>query len=128
MPRTKNKQKKLHIKKGETVMLTKNITAAKELARDRPKGFTGRVLKVYPETERVIVEDVNVRLRHTKPNQTYPQGGRIEKEMPIHISYVQPLDSNGEGTRVGRKRVEDAETGQGRWVRYAKTTGEELDS
>lgn len=128
MPRTKNKQKKLHIKKGETVMLTKNITAAKELGMDRPKGFTGRVLKVYPDTNRVIVEGVNVRIRHTKPNQTYPQGGRIEKEMPINISNVLPLDGNGDGTRVGRKRVEDQETGQGRWVRYAKTTGEELDS
>ncbi len=95
---------------------------------DRPKGFTGRVLKVYPDTNRVIVEGVNVRIRHTKPNQTYPQGGRIEKEMPINISNVLPLDGNGDGTRVGRKRVEDQETGQGRWVRYAKTTGEELDS
>ena len=127
MPRTKNKQKKLHVKKGDTVALTKTITSAKELGMDRPKGFTGRVLKVYPETERLIVEGVNVRIRHTKPNQTYPQGGRIEKEMPIHVSNVLPLDGNGEPTRVGRKRVEDPETGKGRWVRYAKTTGEELD-
>ena len=128
MPRTKNKQKKLHIKKGDTVALNKTITAAKELNMDRLKGFQGRVLKVYQETDRVIVEGVNVRIRHTKPNQTYPQGGRIEKEMPIHISNVQPLDGNGEPTRIGRKRVEDPETGKGRWVRYAKTTGEELDS
>lgn len=128
MPRTKNKQKKLHIKKGDTVALNKQITAAKELGMDRPKGYQGRVLKVYPETDRVIVEGVNVRIRHTKPNQLYPQGGRIEKEMPIHISNVQAIDGNGEATRIGRKRVEDPETGQGRWVRYAKTTGEELDS
>ena len=128
MPRTKNKQKKLHIKKGDTVALNKTITAAKELNMDRLKGFQGRVLKVYQETDRVIVEGVNVRIRHTKPNQTYPQGGRIEKEMPIHISNVQPLDGNSEPTRIGRKRVEDPETGKGRWVRYAKTTGEELDS
>ncbi|NNF56708.1 MAG: 50S ribosomal protein L24 [Rhodothermaceae bacterium] len=128
MPRTKNKQKKLHIKKGDTVALNKTITAAKELNMDRLKGYQGRVLKVYQETDRVIVEGVNVRIRHTKPNQTYPQGGRIEKEMPIHISNVQPIDGNGEPTRIGRKRVEDPETGKGRWVRYAKTTGEELDS
>lgn len=128
MPRTKNKQKKLHIKKGETVMLTKNITSAKELNRDRSKGDTGRVLKVYPGKERVIVEDVNVRIRHTKPNQTYPQGGRIEKEMPIHISNVQPIDGNGDATRIGRKSVADVDSGKTRWVRYAKTTGEELDS
>ena len=128
MPRTKNKQKKLHIKKGDTVALNKTITAAKELNMDRLKGYQGRVLKVYQDTDRVIVEGVNVRIRHTKPNQTYPQGGRIEKEMPIHISNVQPIDGNGEPTRIGRKRVEDPETGKGRWVRYAKTTGEELDS
>ncbi len=128
MPRTKNKQKKLHIKKGETVMLNKNVTSAKELGMDRLKGFSGRVLKVYPNTNRVIVEGVNVRLRHTKPNQTYPQGGRIEKEMPIHISNVQPIDSNGDATRIGRKSVVDVDTGKGRWVRYAKTTGEELDN
>ena len=127
MPRTKNKQKKLHIKKGDTVALTKAITSAKGLAMDRPKGYTARVLKVYPETERVIVEGVNVRIRHTKPNQTYPQGGRIEKEMPIHASNVMPIDGEGNPTRIGRKRVEDPSTGMGRWVRYAKTTGEELD-
>jgi large subunit ribosomal protein L24 len=127
MPRTTNKQKKLHVKKGDTVALTKAITSAKDLNMDRPKGYTGRVLKVYPETERVIVEGVNVRIRHTKPNKTYPQGGRIEKEMPIHASNVLPLDGQGNATRVGRKRVEDPNTGKGRWVRYAKTTGEELD-
>ncbi|MDX1439815.1 MAG: 50S ribosomal protein L24, partial [Rubricoccaceae bacterium] len=82
---------------------------------------------VFPDSERLIVEGVNVRIRHTKPNQTYPQGGRIEKEMPIHISNVMPVDTNGEPTRVGRKRVEDPETGKGRWMRYAKTTGEEFD-
>ncbi len=95
---------------------------------DRSKGFSARVLKVYPATDRVIVEGVNVRIRHTKPNQTYPQGGRIEKEMPIHISNVQPVDGNGDGTRIGRKSVADVDSGKNRWVRYAKTTGEELDS
>ena len=127
MPRTTNKQKKLHVKKGDTVALTKTITSAKSLNMDRPKGYTGRVLKVYPETERVIVEGVNVRIRHTKPNKTYPQGGRIEKEMPIHASNVLPLDAQGAPTRIGRKRVEDPETGRGRWIRYAKTTGDEID-
>lgn len=123
MPRTKNKQKKLHIKKGDQVMLTKAITGI----TPREKGFVARVLRVYPEKERVLVEGVNVRIRHTKPNQTYQQGGRIEQERPIHVSNVMPVDSNGDGTRVGRKRVEDPQTGKGRWVRIARTTGEELD-
>jgi large subunit ribosomal protein L24 len=126
MPRTTNKQKKLHVKKGDTVALTKSITAYKD-DLSRPRGYTGRVLRVYPERDRVLVEGVNVRLRHTKPNKTHPQGGRIEAEMPIHVSNVQPVDNEGTPTRVGRKRVEDPETGRGRWLRYAKTTGQELD-
>lgn len=127
MPRTTNKQKKLHVKKGDTVALTKAITSAQSLNADRPKGYTGRVLAVYAEKERVIVEGVNLRIRHTKPNKTYPQGGRIEREMPIHASNVLPLDGQGNPTRVGRKRIEDPSTGRSRWVRVAKTTGEEID-
>ena len=117
MPRTTNKQKKLHVKKGDTVRVISG----------NYKGEEGRILRVYPKKERVIVEGVNVRVRHQKPNQTYPQGGRIEQEQPIHVSNVMPLDSSGTPTRIGRKRIEDPETGRGRWIRYAKTTGEELD-
>ena len=128
MPRTKNKQKKLHIKKGDQVALTKTITSSKALGMDRVKGYVARVLEVYPKQDKVLVEGVNVRYKHTKPNQQYPNGGRIEAERPIHISNVLPVDGSGNPTRVGRKRVEDPETGKGRWVRYAKTTGDELDS
>ena len=130
MPRTKNRRKKLHVKKGDMVMLTKTITASStrpEDSNDRDRGYVGKVLKVYPDTERVIVEGVNLRTRHTRPSQLYPQGGRVLREMPIHISNVQPLDSNSEPTRIGRKWIEDHDTGRGRWIRYAKTTGEELD-
>lgn len=117
MPRTNNKQKKLHVKKGDRV----RVIAGND------KGKEGKVLKVFPAKQRVIVEGVNVRLHHQKPNQMHPQGGRIEQEATIHASNVQPLDTNGEPTRIGRKRIADAETGRGRWVRTAKTTGEELD-
>ena len=123
MPRTSNQQNKLHVKKGDQVMLTKAITGA----NPREKGYVARVLRVYPDKQRVLVEGVNIRIRHTKPSPANPQGGRIEQERPIHVSNVLPLDGNGDGTRVGRKRVEDPQTGKGRWVRYAKTTGEELD-
>ena len=118
MPRTKNTQKKLHVKKGDVV----RVIAGND------RGKQGKILKVFPEKQRVIVEGVNVRVRHQRPNQLYPQGGRVQQEMAIHVSNVQPLDANGEPTRIGRKRVEDPETGRGRWVRYAKTTGEELDA
>ena len=118
MPRTKNKQKKLHVKKGDQVRVMSG----------NAKGTEGKVLAVFPEKERIIVEGVNLRIKHTKPNQQNPQGGRVQREMPIHISNVMPLDASGEPTRIGRKRIEDASTGKSRWVRYAKTTGDELDS
>ena len=118
MPRTKNMQKKLHVKKGDTVRVLTGVDRGKE----------GRVLKVFPDKERVIIEGVNLRIRHTRPSQSYPQGGRLQREMPIHLSNVQPLDGNGDATRVGRKWIEEADTGRGRWIRYAKTTGEELDN
>ncbi len=127
MPRTKNKQKKLHVKKGDTVSLTKAITSSEALGMDRPKGFQARVLMVYPSKEKVLVEGVNVRYKHTKPNQANPNGGRIEAERPIHVSNVLPVDNEGNPTRVGRKQVTDVTTGKARWVRVAKTTGLEID-
>jgi large subunit ribosomal protein L24 len=112
MPRTTNPQKKLHVKKGDRV----------RVIAGNAKGQEGRVLRVYPARERVIVEGVNVRIRHTKPNQQNPQGARLEREMPIHVSNVQPLDAAGNPTRVGR-RYDEA---QGTWVRTAVSTGDDL--
>jgi large subunit ribosomal protein L24 len=108
---------KLHVKEGDRVRVTAGNS----------KGEEGKILKVFRKKERVIVEGVNVRVRHVKPNQTHRQGARLEQEQPIHVSNVMPLDSDGEPTRVGRKRIENPDTGKGQWVRYAKTTGEELD-
>jgi large subunit ribosomal protein L24 len=113
----KSNMPKLHVKKGDDVRVTAG----------NYNGVEGRILKVFPEEDRVIVEGVNVRVHHMQPSQQNPDGGRVEKELPIHVSNVMPIDSNGDTTRVGRKRVEDPDTGKGRWVRYAKTTGEELD-
>lgn len=89
-------------------------------------GKTGKVLRVYPENDRVLVEGVNVRIKHEKPSQDLPQGGRIEREIPLHVSNVMPLDpSTNEPTRIGRKRIE--EDGKSYWVRYSKISGEILD-
>ena len=52
------------------------------------KGKTGKVVAVLPERERVIVEGANIVFRHVKKSPKYPQGGRIEREAPIHISKV----------------------------------------
>jgi large subunit ribosomal protein L24 len=121
------RQNKLHVKKGDMVMLNKTITSARSAGEDREKGYVGKVLKVFPDEERVIVEGVNMRVYHEQPSPGNPEGGRTQREAPIHVSNVNPVDSDGNPTRVGRKKVEDADTGTSRWVRYAKTTGEELD-
>lgn len=117
MPRIKNKQKKLHVKKGDNV----------QVIAGNDKGKEGRVLATYPKRERVLVEGINMRIHHDKPTQENPQGGRVERELPIHISNVMVVDPNsGEPTRIGRRRVE--EDGKGRWVRYAKKSGEIIDN
>jgi large subunit ribosomal protein L24 len=80
-----------HIKSGDQVIV---ITGA-------DKGKTGRVLKVLVDKDRVIVEGVNRVWKHVRPSQRYPQGGRIQKDAPIHISNVQPLDpTTNKGTRI----------------------------
>src|SRR5947199_1011195 len=80
-----------HIKSGDQVIV---IAGA-------DKGKTGRVLKVLVDKDRVIVEGVNRVWKHVRPSQRYPQGGRIQKDAPIHISNVQPLDpATGRGSRV----------------------------
>jgi large subunit ribosomal protein L24 len=116
MPRRFNKQKKLHVKKGDNVL----VLAGND------KGKQGRVLMVFPEKDRVLVEGVNIRIHHEKPTQENQQGGRMKKEAPVHISNVMVIDpTTDEPSRIGRKRIE--ENGKGRWVRYAQKSGEIID-
>lgn len=91
------------------------------------KGSTGKVLKVFPKQNRVIVEGVNLRKRHTKPNQANPQGGIIEMEAPIQVSNVMLIDpKTNEPTRIGSKIIIDDKTGKKKIVRVSKTSGEML--
>jgi len=78
-----------HVKKGDTVIVT--------AGNDR--GAVGQVLHVHTKTDRVTVQGVNVRSKHIKPSQKNPQGGVIQKEMPVHISNVSPV-VDGRPTRV----------------------------
>ena len=105
-------QKKLHIKKGDTVQV---------IAGD-DNGKKGRVLEIIRKSNRAIVEGVNIIKKHTKPNTQYPQGGIVEKEAPIHISNLLLVDpKTGTATRIGRKLNES-----GKLVRYSKKSGEEI--
>jgi large subunit ribosomal protein L24 len=65
------------------------------------KGARGKVLRVLPDKQRVLVEGVNMVWRHVRRTQRNPQGGRVQKEAPLHISKVMPIDpKTGRGTRV----------------------------
>ena len=82
-------------------------------------GEQGRVLRVLKETDQVIVQGVNLRFKHLRRSQKNPQGSRIQREAPIHISKVQLVDpKTNQPTRLGF-RVEN-----GRKIRYAKRSGE----
>ena len=98
----------LHIKKGDTVQV---ITG-------KDKGKEGKVIAV--KKGKVIVEGVNMVTKHTKPNQSNPQGGIINQEAALDVSNVMYV-SRGQASRVGFKFVD------GKKVRYAKATGEVID-
>jgi large subunit ribosomal protein L24 len=91
------------------------------------RGKTGKVLKVFPKKYRVIVEGINLRKKHTKPNQRNPQGGILEKEASIHASNVMILDpKSNEPTRIGSRVILDEKTGKKKIARVAKVSGEML--
>jgi len=80
------------------------------------RGKTGKVLKVFPKENKVIVEGVNMIKRHMRPTQQFPQGGIFEKEAPIHISNVKVVCPKcNRPTRVGIRILEDKSK-----VRYCK--------
>ena len=87
------------------------------------RGKRGRVLKVYPEKQRIIVEGVHFVKRHMKPTQQSPQGGIVEKEGAIHVSNVMLIDpKTNQPTRVGRVVLTGGEKKQR--VRIAKVSKE----
>ncbi|MDR3061090.1 MAG: 50S ribosomal protein L24 [Dysgonamonadaceae bacterium] len=103
---------KLHVKKGDIVF----VNAGED------KGKTGRVLEVYVDKQRALVEGVNMVSKSTKPNAKAPQGGIVKKEAPVHISNLNVLDpKSGKPTRIGRKL-----NAKGKLVRFSKKSGEEI--
>jgi large subunit ribosomal protein L24 len=101
------------IKKGDRVI----VTAGKD------KGKQGDVVRVAGD--KVVVANINIMKRHTKPNpQANQPGGVIEREAPIHVSNVMLFNSaTGKGERIGTKVLED-----GRKLRVFRSSGEALDA
>ena len=103
---------KLHIKKGDTVI----VNAGDD------RGKQGRVVRVLVSKNKAVVEGVNVVSKSTKPSVKHPQGGIVKMEAPIHVSNLSLIDpKSGKATRIGRRVNEN-----GVKVRYSKKSGEEI--
>ena len=99
---------------GDTIVATVKVIAGKD------KGKEGKVLAVNVKDNTVLVENVNMVTKHTKPSAANQNGGIITKEAPLHISNVM-LMADGKATRVGFKMDGDKK------VRVAKATGKVID-
>ena len=105
---------KWRIRRGDEVIL---LTG-------KDKGKSGKIISVLRERDRVKVEGVNLVKKHQRPSAANPSGGIIEEEASIHVSNVAFLDpSKQKATRIGYKILAD-----GRKVRYAKRSGEQIDA
>ncbi|MCK5677214.1 MAG: 50S ribosomal protein L24 [Flavobacteriaceae bacterium] len=98
---------KLKIKTGDTVRV---------IAGDH-KGEEGKIVKVFIEKNKAIVEGVNMISKHTKPSAENPQGGIVKKEAPLHISNLM-LVENGETVKVGYRTEGDKK------IRFSKKSKE----
>lgn len=104
------KNVKFHIRKGDTV----------KIIAGNDKGKSGKVLEVNRVKYRAIVEGANMVTKHVKPSAENPEGGIQQTEAAVHLSNLMIVDpSNGEATRVGRKKNAD-----GKLQRYSKKSGE----
>ena len=102
----------LNVRRGDRVKVISGKDAGKE----------GKVLKAFPERQRVVVEGVNKVKKHQRPTQKQPQGGILEIEAPVHVSNVMLICPNcGEPTRVGHLREDGAR------LRVCKRCGKQIE-
>ncbi len=105
---------KIRIKKDDKV----------KVLTGKDKGKIGKVLKVVKKTNRVVVENINVVKVHQRPTQANPQGGIVDKTMPINVSNLMVMcNSCVKPTRIGIKQLED-----GKRVRICKKCDQQIDS
>jgi large subunit ribosomal protein L24 len=110
MEKKKNSKAKLHIRKGDKVMV---------IAGD-DKGKSGKVLEVLIEKNRAVVEGINIVTKHAKPSAGKPEGGLKKTEAALHVSNLMLVDpATDKPTRVGRKLND-----KNKLQRYSKKTGE----
>lgn len=103
----------MQIKKGDTI----------KVLTGKDAGKTGKVLRVIPDADRLVVEGINRVKKHQKPNRSIPQGGILKIETPMNVSNVMLLCSKCKApTRVGHKILDNADK-----VRVCKKCGEVLD-
>ncbi len=114
MKTTLKKRIKLRIRRDDIV----------KVISGKDKGKTGKVLRVFPETGKIIVEHVNYVKKHQRPNQQFKEGGIIEREAPIRMDKVMLVCPNcGQPTRVVRKYIESEK----KHIRFCKKCGELID-
>ncbi|MGI6585722.1 MAG: 50S ribosomal protein L24 [Gracilibacteraceae bacterium] len=107
------KVKKLNVRKGDTVVVISG----------KDKGKKAKVLIALPQDDKVIVEGVNISIKHKKPGKNMQQGGIIRQESPIFSSKVMLwCDKCKKGVRLGHRILDDKSK-----VRYCKSCGEVLD-
>lgn len=105
----------MNVRKNDTVMVVSGNSLGKQ----------GKVLKLFPEKSRLIIEGVNIVKRHSRPSQKNPQGGVVQKEAPIHLSNVMVVCPKcGKATRVGHAPVKDATSGKEKKMRVCKHCNE----
>jgi len=109
-----SQRKNLHVRTNDLVSVISG----------KAKGKSGKVIRVSAKTGRVTIEGLNLVKRHMKPSSSNPQGGVIEKELPIHASNVLVLCSKcGRGTRHGVR----SEVKEGSKIRVCKRCGSSPD-
>ena len=105
---------KIRIKKDDKV----------KILTGKDKGKIGKVLKVVKKTNRIVVENINMVKVHQSPSQANPQGGIVEKAMPMDVSNLMLMcNSCVKPTRIGIKQLED-----GKRVRVCKKCNQQIDS
>ncbi len=102
----------MKIRKGDTV----------KIMAGADRGKTGKVLRAFPEDNKILVEGINMKKKHMKPRQEGKSGQMVDKFHPISVSNAMLLDpKSGEPTRVGKKKVGE------KMVRVSKKTDSVFD-